>query len=75
LSTASGHCEMYADNCQALFADVDDVSATAAQIARLIDDPQLAASLAEAAFRRVADCYSETVISEKLLHIIDNYNK
>ena len=75
LSTASGHGEMFADNCQALFADVDDVSATAARIARLIDDPQLAGSLAEAAFRRVADCYSETVISEKLLQIIENYNK
>ncbi len=74
LSTASGHCEMFDDNHQALFADVDDAPATAAQIARLIDDPQLAASLAEAAFRRVADCYSESVVSEKLLQLVNRYN-
>ena len=75
LSTASGHCEMFADNSQALFADVDDASATAVQIARLMDDPQLAASLAEAAFRRVSECFSETAVSDKLLQIVNIYNK
>jgi len=75
LSTASGHREMFEDNQQALFADVDDATATAVQIARLIDDPQLAEAIAEAAFRRVAECYSETVVSEQLLQLIDKYNK
>ena len=73
LSTASGHREMFAENHQALFAKVDDAPETAAQIGRLIDDPQLAASLAKAAYRRLADCYSETVVSEKFIQLINNY--
>jgi glycosyltransferase involved in cell wall biosynthesis len=75
LSTASGHREMFVDNREALFAEVNDVSATAARIARLIDNPELATSLAEAAFQRARDSYSETVVGAGLIQLINNYNK
>lgn len=75
LSTASGHREMFEDNRQALFAEVDDAAATAAKIAQLIDNPVLAETLAEAAYQRVAECYSETVVGEKLDQLIDKLVK
>ncbi len=71
LSTASGHVEMLEDNRQALFAEVGDVAATAARIAQLIDDPALADSLSQVAFRRVAECYSEAVVGEQLEQLIN----
>ena len=74
LSTASGHRDMFTDNREALFAEVDDVPATAGRIARLIDNPELATSLAKAAFERTRDSYSEKVVATRLNQIINKYN-
>lgn len=75
LSMASGHVEMFEDNRQVLFAEVDDAAATAARIAQLIDDPQLADTLAKAAYQRVAESYSETVVGDKLVQLVNILTK
>jgi glycosyltransferase involved in cell wall biosynthesis len=72
LSNVSGHREMFEPDAQALFADVADSRATARQLGRLISDPALARRLRRAAFEKVLDCYSEPVVGEKILHIIEN---
>jgi glycosyltransferase involved in cell wall biosynthesis len=72
LSDVSGHREMFASDTEVLYAAVQDSRDTARQLARLMDDTALAARLRRAAFQKVLDCYSEPVVSEKIIYIIEN---
>ncbi len=71
LSQASGHREMFRENREALFCEIGDSASMAAQLARLAASPELAEDLRQAAHLRVSRCYSETVITEKLIQAID----
>ncbi|MDT8386749.1 MAG: glycosyltransferase [Thiogranum sp.] len=71
LSRASGHREMFNENHEALFCNIGDSAATALQLARLLASPELAENLRQAAYQRVNRCYSEAVITEKIIQAID----
>lgn len=71
LSYVSGHREIFVADAQALFADAGDPEDTARQLARLMDDPVLAGRLRQAAFQKVLDCYSASMVSDKISNIID----
>ncbi len=75
LSDVSGHREMFVPDTEALYAAAQDSRDTARQLARLIDDSALASRLRQAAFRKVLDCYSEPVVSEKISYIVENIIK
>lgn len=72
LSTATGHCEMFAPETEALFAERGDAAQTAAQLARLADTPGLAERLRQAAFEKLVNCYSTQAVSDRLLYILEN---
>jgi glycosyltransferase involved in cell wall biosynthesis len=71
LSRASGHLEMFAEETQALFCDVADPDSTAAQLQRLITDPELAERLRRSAYDRVSSCYSVQAVTERILEAIE----
>jgi len=75
LSTASGHRAMFEADTQALFAGVDDAVQTARQIQHLMDNPRLAEQLRWAAFERVRTCYSEPVVGDQLLQVVNKVIK
>ncbi|MGW8310980.1 MAG: glycosyltransferase family 4 protein [Thiogranum sp.] len=72
LSTAEGHRDMFVPEVEALYAEVGDIGRTAAQIARILDDPGLAERLRQAAFRKVASHYSTAAVGEKVIEAIEN---
>jgi glycosyltransferase involved in cell wall biosynthesis len=72
LSNAEGHRDMFEPETEALFAGVGDSDRTAGQIARILDDPGLAECLRQAAFGKVASCYNQAVVGERILDIIEN---
>lgn len=75
LSNVSGHREMFAPDTEVLYANAQDSRDMARQLARLMDDPALAARLRQVAFYKVADCYSESLIAEKLKQVINSIAK
>ena len=75
LSTASGHREMFEDEAEALFCEVGEPLSTADQLARLMADSELAGRLCQAAYRRAVRDYSETAVSDKLLHALESIDK
>ncbi len=70
LSTASGHVEMYHEG-QVLFATNGNPVAFADGMRHLIELPQQARQLREAAFRRVQECYSVPQVTGEILQAID----
>jgi glycosyltransferase involved in cell wall biosynthesis len=72
LSTAEGHRDMFMPEVEALYAEVGDIGRTAAQIARILDDPDLAERLRQAAFRKVASHYSAAAAGETIIEAIEN---
>jgi len=75
LSAAPGHRAMFAADTEALFAAVDDSAGLAARLATLMDNTALAERLREAAFARALACYSKAVVGDKLINIIEKFNK
>jgi glycosyltransferase involved in cell wall biosynthesis len=75
LSTASGHCEMFEDETEALFCEVGEAHSTADQLMRLMADPELADRLRQAAYRRTVSDYSTTAVSDKLLYALESIKK
>jgi glycosyltransferase involved in cell wall biosynthesis len=75
LSRASGHREMFAEETEALFCDIEDSLCTARQIARIVQQPALAEQLRQGALARVIAQYSELAVSAMLLQAIDNIVK
>jgi glycosyltransferase involved in cell wall biosynthesis len=78
LSRASGHLEMFAEETQALFCEVADPDSTAAQLQRLITDPELAERLRRSAYDQVSSRYSVQAVTERILeaieYIVKNHN-
>lgn len=72
LSTASGHCEMFAPDTQALFAEVGDARQTADQLVRLADSPGLAERLRQSAFEKLINSYSTRAVTDVLIDVIEN---
>jgi glycosyltransferase involved in cell wall biosynthesis len=72
LSTASGHCEMFAPEREVLFAEVGDVQQTAGQMQRLADTPGLPERLRRSAFDKWLTCYSDRAVADTLINIIEN---
>jgi glycosyltransferase involved in cell wall biosynthesis len=75
LSTASGHCDMFEDEVEALFCQVGEPLSVVAQLTRLMADPELADRLRQAAYQRVVRDYSETAVSDKLVHALESIGK
>ena len=75
LSRASGHREMFEDETEALFCDIDDPPAMAEQMVRLMTDPELARHLAKAAYHRVLCQYSADLVSAKLSQALETIVK
>ncbi len=75
LSTASGHLEMFESESEVLFSEVGNPDMAAKQIMRLMTEPGLAARLRRAAYERVVRDYSDTVVTEKLLHAFASIKK
>ena len=75
LSTASGHCEMFEDEAEALFCEAGEPRAMADQLTRMMQDSELTDRLRQAAFRRAVRDYSETAVSDKLFHALESIDK
>lgn len=75
LSRASGHCEMFREDHEALFCDIGDPRSTALQLAQLATSPELAEGLRQAAHLRIRRCYSEARVTERLIQSIEAIHK
>ncbi len=72
LSTASGHCAMFAEGHEALFFEVDNVTALAGRIQQFLEDSALQKQLPTAAFEQVERCYSEAAVTRGILDAVNN---
>lgn len=72
LSTASGHCAMFAEDGEALFFEVGDVAGLADRIRQFLNDSALQKQLPVAAFGRVERCYSEAAVAQGLMGVVSN---
>ncbi len=72
LSTASGHRAMFAEGREALFFEVDDVTALAGRIQQFLDDSALQERLPAAAFERVKCGYCEAAVTRGILDAVNN---
>ncbi len=72
LAANPGHQGMFAAEEQVLFAAVDAAADTAEQLARLGDQPDLAARLRESAFATLVRRYSVQAGADELIDLIEN---